>query len=74
MHFRWQLFGSSGAFGTWPEVHALSRAEYSTTFPTLEAAVVQIGVNGAWAGYMGGWREGVDREKPSLGWEYLQPR
>lgn len=60
MHFS---SGSSGTFGTWPEVHALSRAEYLTTFPTLEAAVVQIGVNGTWAGYIGGWREGVNRDQ-----------
>lgn len=73
MHFRWQLFGSLGTFGARPEVRSLSRAEYLTTFPTLEAAEVQIGVNGAWAGYIGGWREGVDRERPGLGWEYLQP-
>lgn len=34
-----------------------------STFPTLEAAVVQIGVNGTWAGYIGGWREEVDRDQ-----------
>lgn len=65
VHFRCQLFGSLRAFGTWPEVHTFSIAEYLTAIH--EAAVVQIGVNGTWAGQIGGGKgaAGGQRETKS---------